>query len=66
MTAFTGVDSQNLPDVMVSVQFILTIGGKIVLKSKKAKSTKEDRKVSNSRQRKNAPSGAFFDMTVKN
>ncbi|WP_271019717.1 hypothetical protein [Lactobacillus delbrueckii] len=28
MTAFTGVDSQNLPDVMVSVQFILAIGGK--------------------------------------
>ncbi|MCD5520736.1 hypothetical protein LOB67_10035 [Lactobacillus delbrueckii subsp. lactis] len=27
MTAFTGVDSQNLPDVMVSVQFILAIGG---------------------------------------
>ncbi|MCD5509381.1 hypothetical protein LOB12_10175 [Lactobacillus delbrueckii subsp. lactis] len=26
MTAFTGVDSQNLPDVMVSVQFILAIG----------------------------------------
>ncbi|MGZ1191991.1 hypothetical protein ACXO4N_07760, partial [Lactobacillus delbrueckii subsp. bulgaricus] len=42
------------------------IFGKIVLKSKKAKSTKEDRKVSNSRQRKNAPEGAFFDMTVKN
>ncbi|MCD5516740.1 hypothetical protein LOC09_09325 [Lactobacillus delbrueckii subsp. lactis] len=30
LTAFTGVDSQNLPDVMVSVQFILAIG---VLKS---------------------------------
>jgi hypothetical protein len=29
LTAFTGVDSQNLPDVMVSVQFILAIGGKI-------------------------------------
>ncbi|MCD5508156.1 hypothetical protein LOB12_03075 [Lactobacillus delbrueckii subsp. lactis] len=28
MTAFTGVDSQNLPDVMVSVQFILAIGDK--------------------------------------
>ncbi|WP_236162058.1 hypothetical protein [Lactobacillus delbrueckii] len=28
MTAFTGVDSQNLPDVMVSVQFILAIGEK--------------------------------------
>ncbi|MHA7079986.1 hypothetical protein ACX6B3_09795, partial [Lactobacillus delbrueckii subsp. lactis] len=27
-TAFTGVDSQNLPDVMVSVQFILAIGEK--------------------------------------
>ncbi|MFB6010699.1 hypothetical protein [Lactobacillus delbrueckii] len=27
MTAFTGVDSQNLLDVMVSVQFILAIGG---------------------------------------
>ncbi|MDF4029735.1 hypothetical protein P3S54_05070 [Lactobacillus delbrueckii] len=27
LTAFTGVDSQNLPDVMVSVQFILAIGG---------------------------------------
>ncbi|MCT3502133.1 hypothetical protein EFR23_04980 [Lactobacillus delbrueckii subsp. lactis] len=26
LTAFTGVDSQNLPDVMVSVQFILAIG----------------------------------------
>ncbi|WP_282956231.1 hypothetical protein [Lactobacillus delbrueckii] len=30
MTAFTGVDSQNLPDVMVSVQFILAIGGFIL------------------------------------
>ncbi|WP_231547042.1 hypothetical protein [Lactobacillus delbrueckii] len=29
LTAFTGVDSQNLPDVMVSVQFILAIGEKI-------------------------------------
>jgi hypothetical protein len=27
LTAFTGVDSQNLADVMVSVQFILAIGG---------------------------------------
>jgi hypothetical protein len=26
LTAFTGVDSQNLADVMVSVQFILAIG----------------------------------------
>ncbi|KIY24646.1 hypothetical protein SB57_05365 [Lactobacillus delbrueckii subsp. bulgaricus] len=26
LTAFTGVDSQNLRDVMVSVQFILAIG----------------------------------------
>ncbi|WP_260267776.1 hypothetical protein, partial [Lactobacillus delbrueckii] len=26
LTAFTDVDSQNLPDVMVSVQFILAIG----------------------------------------
>ena len=26
LTAFTGVDSQNLSDVMVSVQFILAIG----------------------------------------
>ncbi|WP_231539506.1 hypothetical protein [Lactobacillus delbrueckii] len=39
LTAFTGVDSQNLPDVMVSVQFILAIGGlktdeKIILKEK--------------------------------
>ncbi|WP_260272061.1 hypothetical protein, partial [Lactobacillus delbrueckii] len=25
LTAFTGVDSQNLPDVMVSVQFILQL-----------------------------------------
>ncbi|MCD5508868.1 hypothetical protein LOB12_06890 [Lactobacillus delbrueckii subsp. lactis] len=32
MTAFTGVDSQNLPDVMVSVQFILAIGEKIQAK----------------------------------
>ncbi|WP_260262573.1 hypothetical protein, partial [Lactobacillus delbrueckii] len=30
LTAFTGVDSQNLPDVMVSVQFILAIGEKIL------------------------------------
>ncbi|GHN61362.1 hypothetical protein ME806_16580 [Lactobacillus delbrueckii] len=30
LTAFTGVDSQNLPDVMVSVQFILAIGGYIL------------------------------------
>ncbi len=29
LTAFTGVDSQNLLDVMVSVQFILAIGEKI-------------------------------------
>ncbi|MCT3501594.1 hypothetical protein EFR23_01885, partial [Lactobacillus delbrueckii subsp. lactis] len=29
LTAFTGVDSQNLPDVMVSVQFILAIGVQI-------------------------------------
>ncbi|MBT8906720.1 hypothetical protein BTI73_00005, partial [Lactobacillus delbrueckii subsp. bulgaricus] len=28
-TAFTGVDSQNLRDVMVSVQFILAIGERI-------------------------------------
>ncbi|WP_260266617.1 hypothetical protein, partial [Lactobacillus delbrueckii] len=28
LTAFTGVDSQNLPDVMVSVQFILAIGAR--------------------------------------
>ncbi|WP_260265543.1 hypothetical protein [Lactobacillus delbrueckii] len=26
LTAFTGVDSQNLTDVMVSIQFILAIG----------------------------------------
>ncbi|MBT8892661.1 hypothetical protein, partial [Lactobacillus delbrueckii] len=31
LTAFTGVDSQNLPDVMVSVQFILAIGGRNIL-----------------------------------
>ncbi|MCD5507176.1 hypothetical protein LOC08_08080 [Lactobacillus delbrueckii subsp. lactis] len=37
MTAFTGVDSQNLPDVMVSVQFILAIGEKIFLDKKLAK-----------------------------
>ena len=30
LTAFTGVDSQNLPDVMVSVQFILAIGEDIL------------------------------------
>ncbi|WP_260283101.1 hypothetical protein, partial [Lactobacillus delbrueckii] len=35
LTAFTGVDSQNLPDVMVSVQFILAIGDKEKI-SKKA------------------------------
>jgi hypothetical protein len=29
LTAFTGVDSQNLADVMVSVQFILAIGENI-------------------------------------
>ncbi|MCD5514887.1 hypothetical protein LOB44_09805 [Lactobacillus delbrueckii subsp. lactis] len=34
MTAFTGVDSQNLPDVMVSVQFILAIGEKITIAKK--------------------------------
>ncbi|MCD5508727.1 hypothetical protein LOB12_06090 [Lactobacillus delbrueckii subsp. lactis] len=34
MTAFTGVDSQNLPDVMVSVQFILAIGVKDILEQK--------------------------------
>jgi hypothetical protein len=32
LTAFTGVDSQNLPDVMVSVQFILAIGGSKISK----------------------------------
>jgi copper chaperone len=33
LTAFTGVDSQNLLDVMVSVQFILAIGeGKEIMK----------------------------------
>ncbi|MCD5528445.1 hypothetical protein [Lactobacillus delbrueckii] len=32
LTAFTGVDSQNLPDVMVSVQFILAIGGQFYLR----------------------------------
>ncbi|WP_260267433.1 hypothetical protein, partial [Lactobacillus delbrueckii] len=32
LTAFTGVDSQNLLDVMVSVQFILAIGDKYILK----------------------------------
>jgi hypothetical protein len=31
LTAFTGVDSQNLLDVMVSVQFILAIGEKLPL-----------------------------------
>ncbi|MCD5494772.1 hypothetical protein LOB66_09880 [Lactobacillus delbrueckii subsp. lactis] len=31
LTAFTGVDSQNLPDVMVSVQFILAIGVKKII-----------------------------------
>ncbi|MCT3520333.1 hypothetical protein EFR50_05585, partial [Lactobacillus delbrueckii subsp. lactis] len=31
LTAFTGVDSQNLPDVMVSVQFILAIGANHIL-----------------------------------
>ncbi|MCT3483069.1 hypothetical protein EFR29_05205, partial [Lactobacillus delbrueckii subsp. lactis] len=37
LTAFTGVDSQNLPDVMVSVQFILAIGDqkKFIKKIKK-------------------------------
>ncbi|MCD5597489.1 hypothetical protein, partial [Lactobacillus delbrueckii] len=30
LTAFTGVDSQNLPDVMVSVQFILAIGEMLI------------------------------------
>ncbi|WP_236150435.1 hypothetical protein [Lactobacillus delbrueckii] len=34
LTAFTGVDSQNLPDVMVSVQFILAIGAVFILKKK--------------------------------
>ncbi|XJZ33318.1 hypothetical protein ACIA3V_09210 [Lactobacillus delbrueckii subsp. bulgaricus] len=32
LTAFTGVDSQNLPDVMVSVQFILAIGASNLVK----------------------------------
>ncbi|GHN23112.1 hypothetical protein ME785_16700 [Lactobacillus delbrueckii] len=31
LTAFTDVDSQNLPDVMVSVQFILAIGENLVI-----------------------------------
>ncbi|GHN63717.1 hypothetical protein ME808_02880 [Lactobacillus delbrueckii] len=31
LTAFTDVDSQNLPDVMVSVQFILAIGEMIII-----------------------------------
>ncbi|MCT3490109.1 hypothetical protein EFR44_04720, partial [Lactobacillus delbrueckii subsp. lactis] len=36
LTAFTGVDSQNLPDVMVSVQFILAIGENLVFAKKAA------------------------------
>ncbi|GHN65208.1 hypothetical protein ME808_17790 [Lactobacillus delbrueckii] len=35
LTAFTDVDSQNLPDVMVSVQFILAIGENILIDFKK-------------------------------
>ncbi|MGZ1104842.1 hypothetical protein ACXO1P_08825 [Lactobacillus delbrueckii subsp. bulgaricus] len=31
LTAFTGVDSQNLRDAMVIVQFILAIGGRNIL-----------------------------------
>lgn len=31
LTAFTDVDSQHLPDVMVNVQFILVIGVLIIL-----------------------------------
>ncbi|MFB6008375.1 hypothetical protein J7U13_09120 [Lactobacillus delbrueckii subsp. lactis] len=41
MTAFTGVDSQNLPDVMVSVQFILAIGGR--KKTQKYEEKKHDK-----------------------
>ncbi|GHN31987.1 hypothetical protein ME790_10580 [Lactobacillus delbrueckii] len=40
LTAFTGVDSQNLPDVMVSVQFILAIGE--TYKPRKRKKTQND------------------------
>ncbi|MCD5436967.1 hypothetical protein LOB33_07840 [Lactobacillus delbrueckii subsp. lactis] len=35
LTAFTGVDSQNLPDVMVSVQFILAIGERKIKNAQK-------------------------------
>ncbi|MGZ1268730.1 hypothetical protein ACXO8N_08730 [Lactobacillus delbrueckii subsp. bulgaricus] len=31
LTAFTGVDSQKLRNAMVSVQFILAIGGRNIL-----------------------------------
>ncbi|WP_260262798.1 hypothetical protein, partial [Lactobacillus delbrueckii] len=42
LTAFTGVDSQNLPDVMVSVQFILAIGDIILTGTKKAAGSKSN------------------------
>ncbi|WP_446197542.1 hypothetical protein, partial [Lactobacillus delbrueckii] len=45
LTAFTGVDSQNLPDVMVSVQFILAIG-EIKLRQIKKETLRPPRKLS--------------------
>ncbi|MGZ1249959.1 hypothetical protein ACXO55_07900 [Lactobacillus delbrueckii subsp. bulgaricus] len=41
LTAFTGVDSQNLADVMVSVQFILAIGEFLKKEKKTGKTSGE-------------------------
>ncbi|CAH1706607.1 protein of unknown function [Lactobacillus delbrueckii subsp. delbrueckii] len=43
LTAFTGVDSQNLLDVMVSVQFILAIGVNFLIKQAKKRSAHANR-----------------------
>ncbi|WP_259688841.1 hypothetical protein, partial [Lactobacillus delbrueckii] len=51
LTAFTGVDSQNLPDVMVSVQFILAIGEYKYVKKERKISLLKERKSSLPRER---------------
>ncbi|MGZ1165424.1 hypothetical protein ACXO1E_07860, partial [Lactobacillus delbrueckii subsp. bulgaricus] len=43
LTAFTGVDSQNLRDAMVSVQFILAIGEFFKKEKKTGKTSREKR-----------------------
>ncbi|MDA3784888.1 hypothetical protein [Lactobacillus delbrueckii] len=50
LTAFTGVDSQNLRDVMVSVQFILAIG-EFFKKEKKTGKTSGEKRIKTRKKR---------------